>query len=178
MKAKDEVAERRKQAEMQKVLDILARYQPLELAGTADGAATMKPVSSQDLEEIGVGDRVEVVSSLYMNQQGMEVEEGWQGVVEEINGDDAVILFFGLGEGRYVLREDFGHLIIIKADPYGSSSGATEYLGGACVDPFYRNEQLRAQNHALRAELERILGCSISVPPATGASPRDCAATG
>jgi len=127
-----------------------------------------KPRSNADAAEINVGDRVEVVSSLYVGQEGMEVLTGWQGTVEEINDGDAVVIFYGMDEGRYVLREDFDSLIVLKADPTLISSSA-DMLIDACSEAVSQNEQLRQQNQALKVELDRLLAMATptSTPPMT-----------
>mmetsp|Transcript_5396 Transcript_5396/g.15081 ORF Transcript_5396/g.15081 Transcript_5396/m.15081 type:complete len:1291 (+) Transcript_5396:160-4032(+) len=176
---------RQKDAELMEVFNVLASLPACSDSDSAMGMSQRSPggmnqamssknqfaASSSDLEEIQIGDRVEVINSLYVGQDGMEVLAGWQGVVEEINDGDAVILFFGMDEGRYVLREDYGNLIVIRTDPSVSSSSA-EFVANACHEAVNQNEQLRVQNAALRVELDRLLALAtpMSTPPLTGVS--------
>jgi len=114
--------------------------------------------------DIAVGDQVEVLQNLYLRQEGMEVLAGWQGVVEELNEGDAVVNFHGMDEGRYVLREDFASLLVLKTDPSLASASADQLIS-ACTEAVQQNEQLRAQNAALKVELDRLL--ALATPTST-----------
>jgi len=144
----------------------LAALELSNLVGAVPMLADRCPTAAGN--ELTKGNRVQAIVALYEGQDGCEVCQDWQGVVEAVTDADALIRFNGSEEYlRYVLQEHYGCLIVIEAEAEATELGShavsapIDVLRAACADFSGQCSRLAAANEALLQELRRNKGVAM-----------------